>query len=46
LVKENIRMKNKKLAKEILQMAKVDQKIRKSYLKEPFFLKRLKELII
>ena len=37
-------MKNNKLAKEILQMVKVDQKIRKIYLKSPFFSKKIERV--
>lgn len=37
-------MKNSKLAKEILQMAKVDQKVRKSYVKNPSFSKQLEKI--
>ncbi len=37
-------MKNRKLAKEILEMAKVDQKIRKFYLKAPFFSKKIERV--
>lgn len=37
-------MKHKKLEKEILQMAKIDQKIRKSYLKNPSFSKQLEKI--
>lgn len=37
-------MKNKKLAKQILEMAKLDQKIRKTYMKNPSLVKRVKKI--
>lgn len=37
-------MKNKKLEKEILQMAQIDQKIRKAYIKNPSFSKELEKI--
>lgn len=37
-------MKNKKLAKEILRMAKLDQGIRKAYVKAPRLIKKVKEV--
>lgn len=37
-------MKNKKLAKEILEMARLDQEIRKAYTKNPSFSKKLEKI--